>query len=403
MKIGITTFGADAGRSGIGQYVIQIIRGLARLGGGHELDVMVRSDEERIFLGDTPGAGRRTFEHWPRRPVLDILVHQLGLGYHSCRAGHDVLFLPAGNRRIPVWAPCPTVGAVHDLSSFHVDAKYDPARMFYVKQVLPKMVSRLTRVITISENSKRDIMRFAGVPAERVVVTYLAHDPDRFRPRDAEASRDVVAERFGLRVPYILYTSRLEHPGKNHVRLIRAFARLKESRRIPHQLVLAGANWSGAETIRAEAAATPCAADILFPGFVPGELLPHLYAAADLFVFPSLYEGFGLPILEAMATGVPVVCADTSSMPEVGGTAAAYFDPGDEVQLEDILRRVLGCGMRRRRMIDEGFQWARRFRWEDTARRTLDTLLDARAAGATSLSARDPKLRTGSSTERLVP
>lgn len=397
MRIGITTFGADRGRSGIGQYVIHMVKELSKLGAGHELDVMVRAEEESIFLGGDTTTGRRRFHRWPTHPVLDILAHQVGLGWQSYRANHDVLFLPAGNRRLPLWSPCATVGAVHDLSSFHVASKYDVGRMFYIKQVLPRLVQRLTRVITISENSKRDILRFTGVPEDRVVVTPLAHDADRFHPRHAGASRRIVEERFGVSGPYILYTSRLEHPGKNHVRLIRAFARLKERGGFPHRLVLAGADWNGAEVIRAEAVATPCAADILFPGFVPGDLLPHLYAGADLFAFPSLYEGFGIPILEAMATGTPVVCSNSSSMPEVGGDAALYFDPSDEVELEHVLRRALGSVDQRRMMIADGVRWARRFRWENTARRTLETLLEARAAhalpglGATSLSAPDPR------------
>jgi glycosyltransferase involved in cell wall biosynthesis len=379
MKIGITTFGADGGRSGIGQYVIHIVKELSRVGAGHEFDVMVRADEEPIFLAGVPDMGRRHFRHWPKHPILDILSHQLGLAYQSYRSSHDVLFLPAGNRRIPLWAPCPTVGAVHDLSSFHVDTKYDAGRMLYIKHVLPIMIRRLSRVITISENSKRDIVRFTGIPEERVVVTHLAHDAERFAPRDPAGSRRVLEERLGVRGPYVLYTARLEHPGKNHVRLIRAFARLKQHGDFRHTLVLAGADWNGADAIHAAAAETPCAGEIVFPGFVPGDLLPHLYAGADLFMFPSLYEGFGIPVLEAMATGVPVACADTSSMPEVGGLAALYFDPTDEAAIEQAMRRVLESAMLRQQMILEGLCWARTFSWETAARRTLETLLEARA------------------------
>lgn len=408
MKIGITTFGADGGRSGIGQYIIHMVRELSKVASGHELDVLVRAEEESILLAGDTVTPRRRFHRWPKHPVLDILAHQVGLAYQSHRARHDVLFLPAGNRRIPLWAPCATVGAVHDLSSFHVEGKYDPKRLFYIKQVLPRMVRYLTRVITISENSKRDIVRFTGVPAEKVVVTPLAHDAARFHPRQGRESARIVAERFGVPGPYILYTSRLEHPGKNHVRLIEAFARLKSRGDFQHKLVLTGADWNGAEVIKAAAAATPCANDIHFPGFVPGDLLPHLYAAADVFVFPSLYEGFGIPILEAMATGVPVACANASSMPEVGGDAAQYFDPADADSIEVVMRRVLSTEDLRQRMISDGVRWARRFHWEDTARRTLDTLLmareaHARADGATSIPARDPNLRTRSSTEHLVP
>jgi glycosyltransferase involved in cell wall biosynthesis len=183
-----------------------------------------------------------------------------------------------------------------------------------------------------------------------------------------------MARKYGLRPPYLAYTSRLEHPGKNHVRLIRAYESLRRRRDIPHQLVLAGSDWSGAEEIHRVIGASPFREDILTPGFIPTEDLPDLYSGADLFVFPSLFEGFGMPILEAMASGVPVACSDVSSLPEVAGDAAVLFDPGREASMAEAMGKLLDGGPLREEMIRKGLQRSEASSWAAATRRTLEVL-----------------------------
>lgn len=382
MKIGMTTFGGDGGKSGISQYIIRLVRELAVNEVAPETEVLVYRNERDIFVPNAERLSPILFPEYLRSPVVNVAWHQAFLSGLCRKREYDVLFLPAGNRRLPYTAPCPTVGAVHDLSSLHVEGKYDPFRMFYITKVLPTLVRRLTHVITISESSKRDILEYCRVPEERISVTPLAADTSLYSPGDRDEARRNVAEKYGVTHPYIFFVSRIEHPGKNHARLIRAFAQLKEKQRIPHQLVLAGSDWDRASAVHETALQSGFSDDIVFTGFTPTADLPDLYRGADIFVFPSLYEGFGLPVLEAMSCGVPVACSNLSSMPEVIGEAGVQFDPLDEEAIAEALGTLLVDEALKRRYAEMGLARSRKFSWSLTAARTLE-VLQAAANGET--------------------
>ena len=371
MKVGISTFGGDGGKSGISQYIIQLIREFARQPEGCTFEVMGYGDERDVFIPESGGMVHLPFGSHLRSPIRNVFWHQTSLPRYSHERAFDVLFLPAGNRRLPVYSPCPTVGTVHDFSSIHVPGKYDRARLFYITRVLPFLVRRLTHVLTVSESSKRDIVEYARVPEEKVTVTPLAADPRVYFPRDPHEAVELLTPRHAVRPPFILYTSRIEHPGKNHVRLIRAFADLKRKEHIPHQLVLAGTDRERAGEVHRTAEETGFAKDILFTGFVAAADLPLLYQAADIFVFPSLYEGFGLPILEAMACGTPVACSRISSMPEVAGDAALLFDPDDEASIASAIGSIMCATDLRKDLAARGLERSRQFSWARTAAQTL--------------------------------
>ncbi len=246
--------------------------------------------------------------------------------------------------------------------------------MFYVRRVLPKLIRSLTRVITVSQSSKQDIVSWTGVSNDRVEVIPLAADPTMFFPRDPRPSADRVAAKFGIHKPFILYLSRIEHPGKNHLTLIRAFDRLKQNSDIPHQLVLAGSDWTRAQEVHFAAEQQASRQDIVFTGFVPDSDVPDLYCASDLFVFPSLFEGFGLPVLEAMRCGIPVACSNVSSIPEVAGDAARLFDPHNTDDIANAMREILTDQPLRHRCVQRGLTCSKAFTWDLTARRTLQVL-----------------------------
>ncbi len=373
MNIGITTFGSDGGRSGIGRYTVNLLQQLPQLENQTEYDLYAYKDEQTVFAPDSDRVNPRLVSERLRSPVMNIAWHQTYLPGWCRRLKHDVLFLPAGNRRLPTYVPCPTVGTIHDFSSLHVANKYDSRRMFYIKHVLPFLARRLTHVLTVSESSKRDIVEYARVPPERVTVTPLAVDHRRYR-RNREMAERRIQTNLQLTDPYFLYVSRIEHPGKNHIRLIEAFDQLKQKEGIPHQLVFAGSDWTGAEIVHEKASQSRFSEQIKFTGFVPDEDLLDLYACAELLVFPSLYEGFGLPILEAMASGIPVACAATSSIPEVAGDAANYFDPHDTDEMVDAIRKLIVEPEFRNQCIERGRKRCKRFTWKATAQKTLDVL-----------------------------
>ncbi len=374
MKVLLSTFGGDGGKSGISQYIMHLMREFPKVDPDVHFDVLTLAGEESLYVTDPERIHPISVDRKLGGALKNLVWQQYAIPDFCKKQTYDVAFFPAGNRRLPFWTPCPRVGTFHDISILHVPGKYDFVHTVYNLRIMPALVRRLTHVITISECSKRDLVDYVGVPEERVTVVPEAADSARYFPRDRAECHARVSERYGLTKPYILFISRIDHPGKNHVRLIRAFARLKASEGLPHQLVLAGSDWSRADEVHAVAAASSCPDDIIFTGFVSDDHVPDLYGGADIFVFPSLFEGFGLPILEAMASGVPVVCSNTSSLPEVAGDAAVFFDPMDESAIEDALRRMLTGELLRQECVERGLKNAALYSWERCARQTVEVL-----------------------------
>ncbi len=373
MKIGIPTFGADGGKSGISSYLIEILKQFAQI--GVEGEVLVYPDEEQLFLPQGQHGLKPSYlSPIVRKPLPNLLYTQAVLTIRAALAKYDVLFLPAGNRRLPFFSGCPTAGVVHDLASIHVANKYDSYRLFYIKKVLPLLIRRLDEVITISEFSKNDILNFVGVPEERVHVIPLAVNHQVYRPQDKLECYEKVRAGYDLKGPYFLYISRIEHPGKNHYQLIEAFDLFKEEHKLPHQLLLAGGDWDRAEEVHRRAEESAFSSDIIFTGFAPRDLIPALYGGAKALIFPSLFEGFGLPILEAMACGVPVACSRRASLPEVAGDAGLLFDPDQAESIAEILSKLALNESLRQDLREKGLLRAAGYNWRRTAEETLKIL-----------------------------
>lgn len=386
MKVLVTTFGGDGGKSGVSQYIIQFLRHCRAFGPDMEFDVLLYEDEKAVYTDHDPELNPICQDERWRKPAANILWHQIGYPGFCRKHGYDVAFIPGGNRRLPWRSPCPTVVTCHDLGILHVPDKYDALHAFYNRRVLPGLLRRQTQILTVSEASKQDIVSYTGVPAERVGVAYNGVDHDTYQPGDPDEARAIVEKNYGVGAPYLLYISRIDHPGKNHIRLIEAFNQMKSATELPHKLVLAGSDWSRAEEVHAAAEQSEFADDIVFAGFAPAEDLPALYRAAEVFVFPSLFEGFGIPIVEAMSCGTPVACADISCLPEVAGDAAVLFEPYNSMAIASAMEQLLTDGELRAQHIERGHERARRYNWRDCVKQTVDTIREAGGGtnGATS-------------------
>ncbi|MFN9410001.1 MAG: glycosyltransferase family 4 protein [Akkermansiaceae bacterium] len=365
MKIGLTATMIQGGRSGVAQYVFSLVRELIRTG---DVDLNVFVLEDELPLLDFAKEGCRVIPV-PRAaapPVKNILWHQLKLPQLAGDLKLDVLHVPS-YRRLVRSAPCPTVGTIHDLAPFHVKGKYDLARMFYGRVIVKSLARAQKEIIAVSHCTARDIETYFGIPQSRLHVIHNGIDHDRFFPGDIQTARAWTEEKHNLCAPFFLYVSRLEHPGKNHVRLIEAFTAFKRVTGSRWQLALGGGDWHGSEEIKSAASASPFASDIRFLGFVPDADLPNLYRAAQAMVYPSLFEGFGLPPVEAMACGTPVISSTRGALEEVVAEAALTINPEDVENMTQALTRIAEDDGLARALRAKGISNAARFRWSRTA------------------------------------
>jgi glycosyltransferase involved in cell wall biosynthesis len=268
----------------------------------------------------------------------------------------------------------PSVFTVHDLAFLVEPRTHLPTNRLYLAAMMPRYVRAATAVIADSEATRRDLLRYYRLPPERVRVVHLGVEP-QFRPLDAAAARAQVMQRHGLVAPYVLFVGTLE-PRKNVRALLAAFACLVQARSdangsSPLQLVIAGAPGWWYDDLFRWVRARGLDSLVHFLGRVADADLPALYSACAAFAYPSLYEGFGLPPLEALACGAPVVCSDRSSLPEVVGDAALQVDPTRPAALAAALRRVLDDESLRQSLRARGLARAAGFTWERTAAGTL--------------------------------
>jgi glycosyltransferase involved in cell wall biosynthesis len=250
--------------------------------------------------------------------------------------------------------------------------------MLYGRLIARRLAQRQDKIIAISQNTANDIMQFFGVSSERITIIHNGLEHERFFPRNPVQAKAQAAQRYGLQQPFFLYVARLEHPGKNHVRLIEAFNEFKKAVPSDWQLVLGGSDWHGSQFIHQAIRSSPFSADIRCLGFVPDEALPDLYRAADVFVYPSLYEGFGLPPIEAMACGCPVVCSARGALGEVVANAAAMVEPEDAASITKQLRFLANDSAERARLRMAGLARAKAFDWKKTGAGTLEVYEKAR-------------------------
>lgn len=380
IQIGCPSFGTDAGRSGIGSYLRELLFQFDKEQWKNQftIELVGPAQDRDCYLEGTSNISWHQVEGADASPMQNFFWNQLNLPGLCRKRGYDLLFLPAANRRLTGRAPCPAVGTVHDLAALHIKEKYDFSHQVFNRKMLPRLIRGLDQIITVSSFSKNDILRFSRVEDERVTVVHLAADKNRFFPSDnREEAGKRIRKAYGITKPFILYISRLEHPGKNHVNLIHAFTRFREAGGPQMQLVLPGPDKERAEEIHKAASQSPVSRDIIFPGFIAHEDVPDFYRSAELFIMPSYFEGFGLPVLEAMACGTPVITSTAASLPEVSGPHTPHVDPDDIEGMKDAMMKVLNDPSARDELSRKGIQWASGFSWEKTAQATAEVFMKA--------------------------
>lgn len=370
MRIGISTLMIQRGKTGVAQYVFALLRQLQEQCQEYQFTLFVLEEDLPLFSFTNTTMERVVVSEKYRPPVKNIVWHQRHLPGLVQKHRVDVLHVPS-YRRLVARGTCVRVATIHDLAPFRVARKYDWKRMLYGRVVVRWLARRQDRIIAVSNNTAKDIATFFHLPENRIHVIHNGIDHDRFSPGSPSRAKVQIARRFGVKGPFFLYVARLEHPGKNHVRLIEAFNRFRAGGGVEWQLVFGGSDWNGAEAIHAAIASSPYRKDVHPIGFVPDSELPDLYRAADILAYPSLYEGFGLPPLEAMACGCPVISSTRGSLGEVIGDAAVAVDPEDIGDLANQLSRLASDPSAQARLRIAGIAQAAKFDWRLTAAETV--------------------------------
>jgi len=281
----------------------------------------------------------------------------------------DIFHSPAFT--IPPGCPCPTVVTIHDLSFLMYPHHFEPAWRRYVTSLMPYVLRSASGIICVSESTRHDLQQHYQVPDKKIHVVYNGLDHSRFQP-DAKLDKEWAAS-LGIRTPYMLHVGALSE-RKNIPVLLRAVAMLRDQKDFDSgQLVLAGAEapgLTGAHRIDDTIRQLRLENIVVRVGHVPSEKLAGLYAGATLLVMPSMYEGFGFPVLEAMATGTPVVASNVSSLPEIARDAAALVPPGDEQALAEGIHSLLNSNSRREQLRLRGLEQSKKFSWQRTAQET---------------------------------
>ena len=382
MKVLLSAGMIQGGRSGVGRYVIALSEAMVREQAAVDLFVAGLDADRALFPWIVD-------ERWVSIPagmsggVANLWWHQTAINKIAEKLAIELVHIPSYRRMI--WkCAVPQVATIHDCAPFILRDKYDFLRGFFGRVMVPVLARRVRRVIAVSETTGRDVVRWMKVPAANVTVVPNGIDHRMFRPPAAADLADF-RQRKDLTQPFFLYVARLEHPAKNHLRLIRAFGQVVNSGSFDGQLVLPGAPWHGSEVVTQAVADSPCRERIRLEGFVDNADLPLWYAAAEALVFPSLMEGFGLPLLEAQACGTRIACADATSLPEVAGPAGLLFDGLDELSIAAAMTRLATMdAAERRRREDEGRTWAARFTWSAHAAAAVRIYQETRGPAAGS-------------------
>ena len=358
MKVALELQPCCGKRSGIGTYTCELAKRVKDGGGltfcGNLFNFLSRNDNSAALAGVTmPVRESRLFPYGVYRRIWDIVPIQ----YDSLFPGSadlSVFF----NYIVPPRVSGKVITTVHDMTYLRYPETIDKKNLRRLKDGMARSLDRSDMVLTVSKFSKREIRELLGYSEERISVVPCAPSCLKMEGENAPS----------VEGPYLLYVGTIE-PRKNLARLIRAFDRLKREQNIPHKLVLAGGKgWTNEEIYRAAEGAP----DVIFTGYISEEEKSALYRGASAFVFPSLYEGFGIPPLEAMNCGCPVVTSDAASLPEVVGEAAELVDPLDELSIAEGIWHVISDKAHAEELVCRGYEQIKRYTWDASAEKLTD-------------------------------
>lgn len=357
--------------TGINNWTYNFIEAFSKIKAQHRLVQFFNVTRSRYFdrinKATVPGVENQVLRV-PSKLVDKMLV-DLNIPIELLLGRHDIFH---GVRYfVPAAIKAKTVLTIHDMYHVRFPNALHPDWQGFLDRNLRRFAHRADKIITISDASKSDIVNFLDVAEEKVINVGSAINHDQFSPVSKVDVAGTVRKYIPESKPYIFYIGMLT-PWKNITTLIRAFEILKDDTGCPHVLLLAGKCDYGSEEVLAEANNSRVKKEILFPGYIEARDLPSLYSAADCFIFPSLWEGFGLPIVEAMACGTPVAAGSVASIPDIVGDAGVLFNPESAESMTEALKRILFNSEVRQRVETAAIAQAEKFRWETVVSKIAD-------------------------------
>jgi glycosyltransferase involved in cell wall biosynthesis len=373
-----------AQKVGVGEYLHNLIRELQILDRENKYFIFTVKETEHFFSVKTKNFReiRVNFSHNGKLPSSMARTVWLHTGFLTqCRRlGIDLIHIP--NTQLILWKRPSTIVSIMDLREWRMGHS-NIIRTLYRRFANLTQARLSVSVLTISESSKRDIHRFLGVSEEKVNITYLAASDRFYNSPKPEEAKALILNKYGIQGEYILsVASFMKH--KNIERLLKAVDYVKQCTDFSLKLVLVGKSGDRHSGIHKTVSKLGLKDDIIFTGYVPDEHLPHFFTAAKMFVFPSLWEGFGLPVLEAMACGCPVICSNIASLPEVAGDAALLVNPYQIAEIADAIIKITKEPETEQRMKHDGPAQAAKFNWCRTAKQTLEIYMKAVSLVSTS-------------------
>ncbi|MDD2420912.1 MAG: glycosyltransferase family 1 protein [Heliobacteriaceae bacterium] len=363
MKVGIDSRAAIWYHgTGIGTYVYQLCRHLHNLAAGNKIRFFWPGDEFRKLniwqLEVFRSVEKNKDKFWEEVHIPNIIRNE----------GIDVYHVPQNGIGLPQQKPCPFIATVHDLIPYIMPETVGKGYLKIFIEEMPRILAMVDRVIVPSQGTARDLVQIAGVPSQKITVIYEAAEPI-YRPLDKSLALQFVKEKYGINTPYVLYVGGFS-PRKNLRLLIQAFHQI--TRQLPEQysLVLPGKPAKEFSDLEVLVSTRNLQDKVHFIGFVEVAEMPLIYNGASAFVYPSFYEGFGLPPIEAMACGIPTLVANTAALPEVVGDGALLFSPVNVNQLSELLFMVLTDQNFAQCLAAKGIKQAKKYTWTEAARQT---------------------------------
>jgi glycosyltransferase involved in cell wall biosynthesis len=362
MRIGIDAHSIGSAAGGNETYYRFLVEWLPRVASGKDSYIFYLTNGSAV----RPTLPNQEFRFKQIRPANPLVRIPVSLPFELWREKVDVFH---AQYILPPFCRCKTVVSIFDLAYEHYPELFHPVEAARSKLLVLRAARKADHIVTLSHYSAGDIARTYTVDPGKITVTYLAAGC-AFFPRDKEACRDLVAKKYGFSDPFILYVGRLQ-ARKNLPRLLEAYARVRRDG-ARKKLVLVGKKDWMYEKIVQRVTELRLESDVIFTGYAAKEELPILYNAAEVFVFPSVFEGFGLPIVEAMACGVPVITSFGSSLEEIAGDAALLVDPFSTDSLENAIRKLLGSPDLKQHLAEKGLRRSAQFSCRRAAAQTIE-------------------------------